>query len=401
MGINVIKTRGLFSFESFHVGDNIKIHIMDSMITCMTSLHIQSKDDASIHKDFPERDRNTEIDLLGLMSTLWESKRIIISTILIFSLVGFFISALLTPKWTSQAEITPAETPQWSQLQKTLSTLQVLEIKPSLDKVEVFNLFLKKFNSESLREEFLASSPLVVGKLMDSNPDAEELRRGIVLLSGKIKAVNNTPGKSTDNVPYQSWTLSFTAPTAGEAKEILNSYISYISALVVKETLNYLREEVDLKKDTERESLAMERERMNTLHDTKLRRLNYSLEVANAAGIKRPVYSNGQSVQDDPDYSIALGADGIAEKLKIEQSIADVTRLNADFRYREHRLTELDKLDIKDITFTPFKYQLSPSLPTKKDGPRRVLITLLAALCGGIIASAVVLVRHALQQRNH
>lgn len=370
------------------------------MLTCMTSQHIQSKDDTSIHKDFPERDRNTEIDLLGLISTLWESKRIIISTILIFSLVGFFISALLTPKWTSQAEITPAEKPQWSQLQKTLSTLQVLDVKPSLDKIEVFNLFLKKFNSESLREEFLASFPLVAGKLMASNPDAEEFRRGIVLLSGKIKAVNNTPVKSADNVPYQSWTLSFTAPTAGEAKEILNSYINYISALVVKETVDYLREEVDLKKDTERESLAMERERMNTLHDTKLKRLSYSLEVANAAGIKRPVYSNGQSVQDDPDYSIALGADGIAEKLKIEQSIADVTWLNADFRYREHRLAELEKLDIKDITFTPFKYQLSPSLPTKKEAPGRVFFIILAALCGGIVASAVVLVRHALQQRN-
>lgn len=371
------------------------------MLACMTSLHIQSKNDASIYEGFPGHYKNTEIDLLGLMSTLWKSKRIIISTILIFSLLGFFISALLTPKWTSRAEITPAENAQWSQLQKTLSTLHVLDVKPSVDKGEVFNLFLKKFNSESLREEFLTSSPLVAGKLMASNPDAEELRRGIVLLSDKIKAVNNASVKSADAMPYQSWTLSFTAPVAGEAKDILNSYINYISALVVKETLDYLREEVDLRKDTERESLALERERMNMVHDTKLKRLNYSLEVANAAGIKRPVYSNGQSVQDDPDYSIALGADGIAEKLKIEQSITDATRLSADFRYREHRLAELDKLDIKNITFMPFKYQLSPSLPTKKEGPGRALLIILAALCGGIVASIVVLVRHALQQRHH
>lgn len=365
----------------------------------MTSLQIQTENNAANYEVYPNQYANTEIDLLGLIGVLWKNKRVIISTILIFSLVGFFITALLPPKWTSQAEITPAEKTQWVQLQQTLSALQVLDVKPSLDKMEVFNLFLKKFNSESLREKFLATSPLVAGKLMASNPDAEEMRRGIVLLSEKIKAINNTTAKNADAMPYQSWTLRFTAPAAEEAQEILHSYINYISSLVVNETLDYLREEVELKKNVERDSLAMERERMNTLHDTKMKRLNYSLEVANAAGIKRPVYSNGQSVQDDPDYSIALGADGLAEKLKIEKSIADVTRLNADFRYREHRLAQLEKMDIKDIKFTPFKYQLSPSLPTQKEGPRRALLIILSALCGAIISCAAVLVRQALQQR--
>ena len=40
---------------------------------------------------------------------------------------------------------------------------------------------------------------------------------------------------------------------------------------------------------------------MTNIHNTNLQRLNYSLEVANAAGIKKPVYSNGQAVKDDPD----------------------------------------------------------------------------------------------------
>jgi peptide deformylase len=35
-------------------------------------------------------------------------------------------------------------------------------------------------------------------------------------------------------------------------------------------------------------------------------------------GIKKPVFSHGQAVKDAPDYSVALGADGIAQKLQIE-----------------------------------------------------------------------------------
>lgn len=364
------------------------------------SSHSYPKNAPTLYDNFPTGYRNNEIDLLSLVGILWREKKVIISTVLIFAVAGFFIAALLPQKWTSQAEITPPEKIQWVALQKTLMALDVLGVKTSVDRNEVFNLFLKKFNSQSLREAFLAESPLVTGKLEEKSIDAEELRRGIVLLSQQMKAVNNAAVKTGSETPYQSWSLSFTAPTGEEAQEILNSYIDYVSAQVVKETLDTLREEVELKKTFEKDSLAMERERMKTQHATTIKRLNYSLEVANAAGIKRPVYSNGQAVQDDPDYSITLGADGIAEKLKIEQSISDVTQLNAAFLNREYRLAELEKLNIADVQFTPFKYQLSPSLPLKKDGPGKALILVLAALMGGIISCTTILIRHAIHQRE-
>lgn len=371
----------------------------------MSTLHIQPKNDSALydnyHDQFSSRQFNSnEIDLFNLIGILWRSKKVILSIMVIFIIVGFFITALLPQKWTSQAEITPAERIQWSALQKTVTALNVLGVKSNIDRNEIFNLFLKKFNSQSLREDFLRHSELVMGKLKASNIDPEALRRGIVLLSQQMVAVNNSLDKNNAGSPYHSWTLSFTAPTASESQEILNSYIEYISALVMQETLDTMRDEVENKKAFERDSLAIERQRMKTLHETTIKRLNYSLEVANAAGIKRPVYSNGQMVQDDPDYSITLGADGIAEKLKIEKSIADITRLNAEFLSREHRLAELEKWNISDVKFTPFKYQLSPALPTKKDGPGKGLILVLAGMLGLLVACAAVLTRHALKERE-
>lgn len=365
----------------------------------MSSLHIQPKIDTDLYVSPASQFGNNDIDLLNLIAVLWQGKKIIISTVLIFIIVGFFVGVLLPQKWTSRAEITPAEKIQWAELQKIITALDVLGVKSVIDRNDVFNLFLKKFNSQSLREEFLRQSPLVTGKLQAENVDPETLRRGIVLLSQKMVAVNNAVGKSAGESPYQSWTLSFTAPSAAEAQEILNSYIEYVSALIMKETLDSLRNEVEIKKSFEKDSLTMERERMKTLHETTIKKLNYSLNVANAAGIKRPVYSNGQIVQDDPDYSITLGADGIAEKLKIENSIADITRLNANFLNREYHLAELEKWNIGEVKFTPFKYQLSPALPIKKDGPGRALILVLAALLGGLISCAIVLTRHAIKQR--
>ncbi|GAB5104342.1 hypothetical protein EC2021H102_29490 [Escherichia coli] len=52
------------------------------------------------------------------------------------------------------------------------------------------------------------------------------------------------------------------------------------------------------------------------------------------------------------------------------------------------------------MNFTPFKYQLSPSLPVKKDGPGKAIIVILSALIGGMVACGSVLLRHAMASRK-
>ncbi|SUG28411.1 ferric enterobactin transport protein FepE [Salmonella enterica subsp. arizonae] len=57
-------------------------------------------------------------------------------------------------------------------------------------------------------------------------------------------------------------------------------------------------------------------------------------------------------------------------------------------------------MNVRDVTFTPFKYQLSPSLPVKKDGPGKAIIIILATLIGGMTACGGVLLRHAMVSRK-
>lgn len=181
---------------------------------------------------------------------------------------------------------------------------------------------------------------------------------------------------------------------------MLAGYIQYVSDIVVKETLENIRNQLDTRTHFEKEKLAMDRVRLRNQLDANIQRLNYSLEIANAAGIKKPVYSNGQAVKDDPDFSISLGADGIAQKLQIEKSVTDVAEINAEIRNRQYYVEQLTAMNINDVKFMPFKYQLSPSLPLKKDGPGKALIVILAALLGGMIACGGVLLRHAMLSRK-
>ncbi len=341
-----------------------------------------------------------EIDLFSLIEVLWQAKRRILATVFAFACVGLLLSFLLPQKWTSQAIVTPAESVQWQGLERTLTALRVLDMEVSVDRASVFNLFIKKFSSPSLLEEYLRSSPYVMDQLKGAQIDEQDLHRAIVVLSEKMKAVDSNAGKKNETSLFTSWTLSFTAPTREEAQKVLAGYIQYISDIVVKETLENIRNQLEIKTRYEQEKLAMDRVRLKNQLDANIQRLHYSLEIANAAGIKRPVYSNGQAVKDDPDFSISLGADGISRKLEIEKGVTDVAEIDGDLRNRQYYVEQLAAMNVSDVKFTPFKYQLSPSLPVKKDGPGKAVIIILAALIGGMMACGGVLLRHAMVSRK-
>ncbi|ENT7734300.1 LPS O-antigen length regulator Wzz(fepE) [Salmonella enterica subsp. enterica] len=341
-----------------------------------------------------------EIDLFSLIEVLWQAKRRILATVFAFACVGLLLSFLLPQKWTSQAIVTPAESVQWQGLERTLTALRVLDMEVSVDRGSVFNLFIKKFSSPSLLEEYLRSSPYVMDQLKGAQIDEQDLHRAIVVLSEKMKAVDSNVGKKNETSLFTSWTLSFTAPTREEAQKVLAGYIQYISDIVVKETLENIRNQLEIKTRYEQEKLAMDRVRLKNQLDANIQRLHYSLEIANAAGIKRPVYSNGQAVKDDPDFSISLGADGISRKLEIEKGVTDVAEIDGDLRNRQYHVEQLAAMNVSDVKFAPFKYQLSPSLPVKKDGPGKAIIIILAALIGGMMACGGVLLRHAMVSRK-
>lgn len=366
----------------------------------MSSLNVkQEKNQSFAGYSLPPANSH-EIDLFSLMDVLWQAKRRILATVFAFTCVGLLLSFLLPQKWTSQAIVTPAESVQWQGLERTLTALRVLDMDVSVDRASVFNLFIKKFSSLSLLEEYLRSSPYVMDQLKGAQIDEQELHRAIVALSEKMKAVDSNVGKKNETSLFTSWTLSFTAPTREEAQKVLAGYIQYISDIVVKETLENIRNQLEIKTRYEQEKLAMDRVRLKNQLDANIQRLHYSLEIANAAGIKKPVYSNGQAVKDDPDFSISLGADGISRKLEIEKGVTDMAEINGDLRNRQYHVEQLAAMNVSDVKFTPFKYQLSPSLPVKKDGPGKAIIIILAALIGGMMACGGVLLRHAMVSRK-
>ena len=366
----------------------------------MSSLKIKKDNDSELAAYPQTTVSGNEIDLFNLLEILWRARNKIIATVFAFACVGILVSFLLPQKWTSEAIVTPAEAVQWQGLENTLTSLRVLDMDINVSRDDVFNLFIKKFQSPSLLEEYLRSSPYVMDQLKGADINEMNLHRAIASLSDKMKAVDANQGKKNETSLYTAWTLSFTAPLAEEAQAVLAGYIQFISDRVVTETLENIRNKLAIKTSFEKERLAMDRIRLKNQLDANIQRLNYSLEIANAAGIKKPVYSNGQAVKDDPDFSISLGADGIARKLEIEKSVTDVAEINGELRNRQYHVEQLLAMNVSDVKFAPFKYQLASSLPVNKDGPAKSRIVILAALLGGMVACGGVLLNYAMLSRK-
>ncbi|MGS7541584.1 LPS O-antigen length regulator Wzz(fepE), partial [Escherichia coli] len=203
-----------------------------------------------------------EIDLLGLLDVLLAAKKRIVTIVLAFAVVGLAIAFLIPQKWTSKAVITPAEQTQWNTLRQMMVTLQVLDVDAKVSRGDVFNLFIKKFQSQSLLEEYMKTSPYVMSQLEGTEVDPLELHRAVVNIAEKMKATDNTQVKDADKAPYTSWTLSFTAPTAGDAQTVLEGYINYISRIVEQETMENIRNQITLKTKVVQQQLELDRVRL-------------------------------------------------------------------------------------------------------------------------------------------
>jgi Chain length determinant protein len=368
----------------------------------MSTMDIKTQQDAAapISRHFQAQPLSPEIDLLALLEILWSARKRIMAFVFGFALAGLAVALILPQKWTSNAVVTPAERTQLLPLSTLVATVQVLGVDSDVDSSAIFNLFIKKFSSSVLLEEYIKSSSGLMNQFTGVDVDPVELHRAILAIAEKMKAVDDASNKKENNSLFTSWTLSFTGPKPAEAQEILTGYIKFVSDEVMKQTLSIINDNLLMKIQMEKQRLDLDRAKLENAKDTKIKRLNYSLQVAQAAGINKPVYSNGQTIKDDPDFSVTLGTDGINKKLEIEKSIKDVSELNADILNREYLLKRLEGLNLKTIQFPVINYQLMPSLPVKKDGPGKMLITLLSAMIGGLVACGSVLLSSARESRR-
>ncbi|ENA1772972.1 LPS O-antigen length regulator Wzz(fepE) [Yersinia ruckeri] len=342
-----------------------------------------------------------DIDLMDIFNTLNQSRRTIFYVVTIFIISGFLVSYILPQKWTSTSIIVPAGEEQLQVLDKITINLAVLDINLGITSDYLLSTFKQNFDSQDLREQYLINTDYFKKMMKDSPEDAME-RRAVIenIVNNSIGSINPIKDKSGNDNEYRYYKLSYSASTAVDARDLLQGYINFVNSTVNADVNLKIQRAVDLAKGMATDKYSLDLLRAKNSHEVKIERLKYASSIADVAGIKKPVYSSGSQISDDPDFPITMGADALNRKLEIEKSITDLATVNADLLNRKLYLDKLNALEIPKVDVVPFKYLQQPTEPTKRDAPKRGLIMVLFALAGLVGSVGFVLVGHFVSERE-
>lgn len=311
-------------------------------------------------------DSTETIDLIDILMQLWRGKVTIIACVLLVLIVATIFLFVAKEKWTSETIVTLPDSGQIANYTNAMGVLysQTPGSTPSV--VDVQQRFFGRFN--------FALSAL-----------SEQLEN-----QEKPEKLTVAPAAKDQPVPIK---VSYTADTAENAQKTLTTYVQQINKRVVSELDDDLKTSISSKIADIKESLASQEKIAQEKKDARLRILNQALIVAQESNIKNTLVQQAERLSEDTLF--VLGSDALSAIIKNEST----RPLPLDDSYFNARQTLLGMTSLKSVpeaTYS-FRYVMKPTLPNRKDSPKKGLTLVLAAMVGLIFGAGVVLGRNAMR----
>ncbi|RPH28128.1 LPS O-antigen chain length determinant protein WzzB [Buttiauxella warmboldiae] len=303
------------------------------------------------------------IDLIDLLMQLWKGKVTIIAFAVVAVILAVIYLSVAKEKWTSEAIITLPDSGQIANYNNSMNVLYGASA-PSI--VEIQQRFFGRFNST------LAA----LSEQLDNQEKPEKLTI--------TESVKGQP------VPLK---VTYVATNASEAQKTLTAYIQQINKRIVTELDDDLKTSINAKVDDLKADLATKEKIAQERKNKRLEILNQALIVSQQSNIKNTLVQQAETLSEDTLF--VLGSDALSSIIKNE-----ATRpLPLDDSYFNARqsLLAINALKSKPDTTYAFRYVMKPSLPVRRDSPKKSLTLVLGALVGLMLGSGVVLGRNALR----
>lgn len=324
-----------------------------------------SQDNNNVMKNHIGSD-SEQIDLIDLLMQLWKGKVTIIAFAVVAVILAVIYLSVAKEKWTSEAIITLPDSGQIANYNNSMNVLYSQNPASAPSIVEIQQRFFSRFNSA------LAA----LSEQLDNQEEPE-----------KLTITESVKGQS---VPLK---VSYVATNAIEAQKTLTAYIQQINKRIVTELDDDLKTSINAKVDDLKADLATKEKIAQERKNKRLEILNQALLVAQQSNIKNTLVQQAETLSEDTLF--VLGSDALSSIIKNE-----ATRpLPLDDSYFNARQTLLaiNALKSKPDTTYAFRYVMKPSLPIRRDSPKKSLTLVLGALVGLMLGSGVVLGRNALR----
>ncbi len=304
-----------------------------------------------------------QIDLIDLLIQLWRGKvTIAIAIVIALALaVGYLVVA--KEKWTSTAIITQPDVGQIATYNNALNVLygasapKVTELQAN-----VIGRFSTSFSA--------------LAETLDNQEKPEKLS-----IEQSVKG---------QQLPL---TVSYVGASPEEAQRQLAEYIQKTDENVAKELELDLADNIKLQTTTLQDSLKTQEVVAQEQKDLRINQIQEALRYAQQAGVTKPQIQQTQDVTQDS--MLLLGSDAL--KSMIEHEATRPLVFSGNYYQTKQNLLDIEALNLEKAKLHSYRYVMKPSLPVRRDSPKKAITLVLAVLLGGMIGAGVVLGRNALR----
>lgn len=304
-----------------------------------------------------------QIDLIDLVVQLWRGKVTIIVCVVVAIVLAVGYLAVAKEKWTSTAIIT----------------------QPDVAQIATYN--------NALNIVYGSSAPKV------SDLQTNVIGRFSTSLSALAEALDNQeePEKLTieQSVKGQPLPLavSYVSNSAEGAQRQLAEYIQQTDEKVAKELKLDLTDNIKLQTTTLEDSLKTQEVVAQEQKELRIKQIQEALRYAEQANVTKPQLQQTQDVTQDSMF--LLGSDALKSMIAHEATRPLI--LSDNYFQTKQKLLDIENLKLEGTEMHAYRYVMKPTLPIRRDSPKKAIVLVLAVLLGGMIGAGVVLGRNALR----
>ncbi|MCN4951033.1 LPS O-antigen chain length determinant protein WzzB [Escherichia coli] len=310
------------------------------------------------HNNDPE-----QIDLIDLLMQLWRGKVTIFITVIVAIALAIGYLVVAKEKWTSTAIITQ---PDVGQIAGYNNAMNVIYGQAAPKVADLQEALIGRFSS--------AFSALA--ETLDNQEEREKLTIE--------PAVKNQP------LPLA---VSYVGHTAADAQQKLAQYIQQVDDRVNEELEKDLKDNIALGMKNLQDSLKTQEVVAQEQKTLRIRQIQEALQYANQAQVTKPQIENITQ-----DTLLLLGSEALESMIKHEATRPLV--FSPNYYQTRQNLLDIESLKVDDLDIHAYRYVMKPTLPIRRDSPKKAITLILAVLLGGMVGAGIVLGRNALRNYN-
>ena len=292
-----------------------------------------------------------QIDLIDLLVQLWRGKMTIIISVIVAIALAIGYLAVAKEKWTSTAIVTQ---PDVGQIAGYTNAMNV-----------IYGSAVPKFSA--------------LAETLYNQEEPEKL--------------TIEPTVKNQSLPLA---VSYVGETAEGAQKQLAQYIQQVDDQVNEELEKDLKDNIALRMKNLQDSLKTQEVVAQEQKDLRIRQIQEALQYANQAQVTKPQIQQTQDVTQDTMF--LLGSEALESMIKHEATRPLV--FSSNYYQTRQNLLDIESLKVDDLDIHAYRYVMKPTLPIRRDSPKKAITLILAVLLGGMVGAGIVLGRNALRNYN-